>query len=85
MKYKVIDYIDVWGNAKDGWQVNDERDTGIVLNITDETTDEDILNMMLIHNLIAQTEDMRIEWSDERFGELFQDSTDLPLYLLISQ
>jgi hypothetical protein len=82
MKYRVIDYFDVWGNEEDGWEVNDQRDTGVVLNIADDATDEDILNMMLMHNLLATTENVRINWTDIESGVLYVDSTDYPLYLL---
>jgi len=36
--YKLINY-DVWGNKKDGWQVNDAHYTGILIELPDNFTD----------------------------------------------
>ena len=40
--YSLINYFDVWGNAKDGWEVNNlcTEKTGIT--ITDDATDKDM-------------------------------------------
>jgi hypothetical protein len=41
MEYEVISY-DVWGNARDGFDVNDSRRTGVVVTIEDTDTDATI-------------------------------------------
>lgn len=50
-KYKIVDYIDVWGNAEDGWEVNlwfndyDTEDT--CLRIAEDSTDEEIIDFLV--------------------------------------
>jgi hypothetical protein len=39
--YEVINHYDVWGNAKDGWEVNDSSNAGTV-EFDDEPTNEEI-------------------------------------------
>lgn len=40
-KYKLINY-DVWGNAKDGFEVNNAFTTGIEIELSEEFTDLDL-------------------------------------------
>lgn len=35
--------IDVWGNQKDGWEINDMKTTGTFVDLHDEMTDEEII------------------------------------------
>lgn len=50
-KYKLVDYIDVWGNPIDGWQVNllyndyDTEDT--CFRISEDATDEEIIDFLI--------------------------------------
>ena len=44
-KYEIYDY-DVWGNPKDGYEVNDVYSTGIEIEIPDEATDEQIIKQL---------------------------------------
>lgn len=55
--YSLINYFDVWGNAKDGWEVNNlcTEKTGIT--ITDDATDKEILDY-LVHVGFLATSDM---------------------------
>ena len=34
--WTIIDYFDVWGNAEDGWEVNNQCEICNDLNITDD-------------------------------------------------
>lgn len=40
--YALVNYFDVWGNEKDGWQVNDSRVEGTVV-INEYASDKEIL------------------------------------------
>lgn len=40
-RYEIISY-DVWGNAKDGYEVNDAHRTGIIIELPEECTDRHI-------------------------------------------
>lgn len=44
-QWRVVTY-DVWGNATDGWEVNDKFRTPHVLELDDETGDFDVLNLL---------------------------------------
>ena len=41
MKYQLISY-DVWGNARDGFEVNQAFTTGIYIDVSDDTSDRAI-------------------------------------------
>lgn len=40
-RYEIISY-DVWGNAKDGWEVNDAHRTGDFIDLPDDASDKQI-------------------------------------------
>lgn len=52
-KYKIIS-LDVWGNAKDGWEVNDKFNTGIVVELDDECTTNDIKRALYERNYASK-------------------------------
>ena len=84
--YKLIDYFDVWGNETDGYEVNDKIDTNIMLEIPYDVTDEELISKLVNVGFLgnnATVENVRIEWSDEIFCELFEMETDLPLCCLV--
>ena len=56
--YSLINYFDVWGNEKDGWEVNNlcTEETGII--ITNDATDKEILNFLVRIGFLT-TSDMR--------------------------
>ena len=56
--YALINYFDVWGNAKDGWEVNNACVEFDDLQITDDATHKDILNYLKDINFLS-TSDMR--------------------------
>ena len=47
MEYIVTNYFDVWGNEQDGYDVNDSCIENTRLFITPDTTDSDIVQMMV--------------------------------------
>ena len=58
MKYELINYFDVWGNAEDGWEVNNQCIEFRDLVITEDASDKDILNYLVDIGFLA-TSDMR--------------------------
>lgn len=59
-KYRLIDYFDVWGNAKEGWEVNNQCVFMDDISITDDATDKDILNYLASEPInFLNTSDMR--------------------------
>lgn len=45
-KWRLIDYFDVWGNAEDGYVVNNQSIEFEDLIATDDATDQDIFNYL---------------------------------------
>lgn len=57
-KYSLVNYFDVWGNAKEGWTVNNQCVEFDELVITDDATDKDILTYLKEVGFLT-TDDMR--------------------------
>ena len=47
MDMRLINHYDVWGNQKEGYEVNDSSITGIVITVEDTDTDKDIINKLI--------------------------------------
>ena len=45
--YKLIDYFDVWGNATDGWEVNDITTVEDDIILAEDLTDEEIIDFLI--------------------------------------
>lgn len=57
-EYTLINYFDVWGNAKDGWEVNNQCVEIDDLIITNDVTDKDVLDYLVSVGFLT-TSDMR--------------------------
>lgn len=57
-KYTLVNYFDVWGNAKDGWEVNDSRIEKTGIEIDSKDSDKTILKK-LVEIGFLNTSDMR--------------------------
>lgn len=47
MKWRLINYFDVWGNAEEGWEVNNQCIEAEDIHISDEATDKDICEYLV--------------------------------------
>lgn len=45
-KFRVVDYCDVWGNPDDGYEVNDVRVVREEVEIADDATDKQIVQLL---------------------------------------
>lgn len=59
-KYELINYFDVWGNAKDGWEVNNQCVEFDDLVITDDATEKDILNYLVSIKFLTTSDRRRV-------------------------
>lgn len=62
--WALIDYFDVWGNAEDGWDVNNVSKEFDDLVIADDATDQDIIDYLISIGYLAHgvtTDDIVIE------------------------
>jgi hypothetical protein len=82
-KWQLIDYFDVWGNAKDGWDVNNMCVVGDEITISDYATDKEILNYLVTIGYLT-TSDMRQIVIEDLcdFIEIYQRKSMKPLYSL---
>jgi hypothetical protein len=71
MKHRLYTY-DLWGNAMDGWDVNDVRSSAITVDVDENTTDRAI-NRRLRSAGAHIIEDVVVHWEGEhgyaRYGE----------------
>lgn len=54
MEYKIISY-DVWGNPKDGFEVNDNYDTGITLELLENSSDYTVISELKKAGFLKKT------------------------------
>lgn len=82
-KWKLIDYFDVWGNAKDGWDVNDWKVIEKEIVISDYATDKEIVKYLNTIGYLSTSDMRRIAVEDMGdFIEIYQRKTMKPLYSL---
>lgn len=81
-QYKLVDYFDVWGNAEDGWEVNNLCTVEENIFISDDSTNAELISLLKNINYLgneATIENVRVEWINETFCELFQTYNEMPL------
>lgn len=79
--YDLIDYFDVWGNEEDGWEVNNLSREENFINITDDATDEDIIDGLINAGYLQRQAKGKISVEDygDGFIELFVTETGEPV------
>lgn len=81
MKYTLMNYFDVGGNAKDGWEVNNMCKEVEGITIVDNASEKDILEYLkLIHFLTtSDRRQVRIDTSDWDMMEIYAVKGNYPL------
>lgn len=79
--YKLIDYFDVWGNATDGWEVNDLTTIEDDIVIAEDSTDEEIIEFLIqIEYLKPEAKDLvHLESYDNEMIEIVHTADDYPI------
>ena len=79
--YKLIDYFDVWGNATDGWEVNDLTTVEDDIVITEDSTDEEIIDFLVrIDYLKPEVKELvYLESYDNEMIEIIARENDYPI------
>lgn len=54
MKYELIEY-DVWGNRRDGFEINEKYRTGVYVNIPDEAGNVQIIRILKNAGIIKKS------------------------------
>jgi len=79
--YRLVNYFDVWGNKKDGYEVNNQCIEADDLVITDDATPKEICEYLKSINMLA-TSDMRrlevVDWGD--MIEINERKSGCPLF-----
>ena len=79
--YRLVNYFDVWGNKKDGYEVNNQCIEADDLVIADDATPKEICEYLKSINMLA-TSDMRrlevVDWGD--MIEINERKTGRPLF-----
>ena len=63
-KWSLINYFDVWGNADDGYFVNNQCVEVDDLNITEDTTEKDILQYLESIGFLGSSDRRRVRLED---------------------
>lgn len=79
--YKLIDYFDVWGNTTDGWEVNDLTTVEGDIVISEDTSDEEIIDFLVrIEYLKPEARELvHLESYDNEMIEIVQTKDDYPI------
>jgi hypothetical protein len=81
IKYRLINYFDVWGNEEDGWEVNNLCSEGELL-LSEDATSKDILAALIDFGFIkeeATLEQLDISAFDMDFIEFYEARNQCPL------
>lgn len=79
-KFELVNYFDVWGNKKDGYEVNNQCREGIV-ELSDNATNKDIIHTLIdfgFFNETASTKNVEIQDFGDMI-ELFDKKSQKPL------
>ncbi len=81
--WTLINYFDVWGNAEDGYEVNNQCVEAEDIVITDDATDEAIINYLQLAGYLNTNEMSLFEVDcNGDFIEICARETGMPLYSL---
>lgn len=85
-KYSLVNYFDVWGNAKDGWEVNNQCIEFDDLVITNDATEKEILNYLVQIGFLATSDRRRIRLEEYAIDalEIYEVKGHKPLGCLYS-
>lgn len=79
-KYRLINYFDVWGNAEDGYEVNDLCVEETDIFIADDSTEQEILSFLVKIGFLAtdDPEKVCVNWDGDMI-EIEATETGMPL------
>ena len=82
-RYILINYFDVWGNAKDGFEINNQCQECDDMYISDDSTDKEICTFLKQSHFLA-TDDMRkLQVIDDGTMIEIQTKAGMPLFCLM--
>lgn len=82
--YDLIYCSDVWGNAKDGWTVNNQCIEATDLHIEPDMTDKEILNFLVSIGFLSTSDRRRVGIEDDgTVIEIYEVKGHKPLGVLM--
>ena len=81
--YTLVDYIDVWGNSEDGYTVNDAMRYENYVDISENSSENDIIQALVNKGYLLANVKYDIIASDENYMEIWVD--DYPICALTSE
>lgn len=80
-KYTLVNYFDVWGNAKDGWEVNNLCNETTGITITDDASEKDVLNYLKLIGFLTTSDrrQVRVDMTDGDMMEIYAVKDNYPL------
>jgi hypothetical protein len=65
MKTYKIQSFDVWGNERDGFEINNIFNTDFRIEIEDNATDKEVIKILSYAGFVKPRYKFNIEWNDE--------------------
>lgn len=79
-KYRLINYFDVWGNEKDGYEVNNLCVEADDLWISDDSTEKEILKFLVQIGFLNTSDRRKVYLMDDgEMIEIYQRKYNYPL------
>ena len=79
-RYELINYFDVWGNAKDGWEVNNQYVEFDDLYISENATYKQILEYLSSIKFLSTSDMRRVRLEDYGDGyEIYAVKGNMPI------
>ena len=84
MFYTLINYFDVWGNKKDGYEVNNQCEEGNDFYISDDSNAKEIIQFLKLSGFLSSKADLRTVLVDfvEYGYEIYSKKNRMPLFSL---
>lgn len=82
-KYQLVNYFDVWGNAEDGWEVNNMCIEEENLWLDDDCTDKEIADYLVKIGYLTTSDMRRLVFEDlGEITEIYERKGMKPIYSL---
>ena len=72
MKYALVNYFDVWGNEKDGWEINNQCVEFDDLHISEDATEKNILDFLVMLGFLSTSDRRKIRIDMNTYAEAME-------------
>lgn len=82
MNYRLINYFDVWGNEKDGFEVNNLCVEKESIDIKDDASDKEILQVLVDEGFLVTSDRRKVCLVDYGMGDMIEICAKKSMYPL---